>query len=144
MGLESILQGKKLLSADYRDRYFDKQRRRYAHLFVQLLSGPWLTSESLITIHTNQLREEFHDGHDLTRKHAIMQQIEDHPNFRLSWRNCDDPGPRLDHARELKIIFADQSCCLVTFEKGLDFVRLRWGTDEYEVTERSKVFVELM
>ena len=43
-----------------------------------------------------------------------------------------------------KIIFADQSFCLVTFEKGLDFVRLRWGTDEYEVTEKSKVFVEPM
>jgi len=142
MGLESILQGRKLLSADYFDRYFDKQKRRYAHLFAQLLSGPWLTSESLITIHTNQLREEFQDGHDVTRKHAIMKQIEDHPNFRLSWRNCDVPGHRLDHARELKIIFSDQSCCLVTFEKGLDFVRLRWGTDEYEVTDRSKVFVE--
>ena len=144
MGLESILQGRKLISADYCDRYFDKQRRRYAHLFAQLLSGPWLTSESLITIHTNQLREEFQDGHDLTRKHAIMKQMEDYPNFRLSWRNCDVPGHRLDHARELKISFADQSCYLVTFEKGLDFVRLRWGTDEYEVTERSKVFVEPM
>jgi len=144
MGLESVLQGKKLLSADYCDRYFEKQRRRYADLFVQLLTGPWLTNESWITIHTNQLREEFQDNHDLTRKDAILEQIQGCQNFHLSWRNCNVPGPRLDHARELKITFDDQSCCLVTFEKGLDFVRRRWDTDEYEVTERSKVFVELM
>jgi hypothetical protein len=144
MGLESVLQGKKLLSADYYDRYFEKQRRRYAHLFVQLLNGPWLMNDSLISIHTNQLREEFQDGHDLTRKHAIIEQIQNYPNFRLCWRNCNVPGPRLDHARELKLVFADQSSCLVTFEKGLDFVRRRSATDEYEVTERTKVFVELM
>lgn len=144
MGIESVLQGKLLLSADYYDRYFEKQRRRYAHLFVQLLSGPWLTNDSLISIHTNQLREEFQDGHDLTRKRAIEEQIQENPNFRLCWRNCNVPGPRLDHARELKLIFTDQSSCLVTFEKGLDFVRRRWGSDEYEVTERTKVFVELM
>jgi hypothetical protein len=144
MGLESVLQGKKLLSADYCDRYFEKQRRRYADLFVQLLTGPWLTNESRITIHTNQLREEFQDDHDLARKEAILEQIQGCQNFHLSWRNCNVPGPRLDHARELKIKFDDQSCCLVTFEKGLDFVRRRWDTDEYEVTERSKVFVELM
>jgi hypothetical protein len=144
MGLDSVLQGKQLLSADYYDRYFEKQRRRYAHLFVQLLNGPWLMNDSLISIHTNQLREEFQDGHDLTRKHAIVEQIQNYPNFRLCWRNCNVPGPRLDHARELKLVFADQSSCLVTFEKGLDFVRRRWDTDEYEVTERTKVFVELM
>lgn len=144
MGLDSVLQGKKLLSADYYDRYFEKQRRRYAHLFVQLLSGPWLMNDSLISIHTNQLREEFQDGHDLTRKHAIVEQIQDYPSFCLCWRNCNVPGPRLDHARELKLLFTDKSSCLVTFEKGLDFVRPRWRTDEYEVTERSKVFVELM
>jgi len=144
MGLDSVLQGKLLLSADYYDRYFEKQRRRYAHLFVQLLSGPWLTNDSLISIHTNQLREEFQDGHDLTRKSAIEEQIQENPNFRLCWRNCNVPGPKLDHPRELKLVFADHSSCLVTFEKGLDFVRRRWDTDEYEVIERSKVFVELM
>jgi hypothetical protein len=100
--------------------------------------------EALISIHTNQLEKEFQDGNDLTRKHAIVDQIQNYPNFRLCWRNCNVPGPRLDHARELKLVFADQSSCLVTFEKGLDFVRRRWDTDEYEVTERTKVFVELM
>ena len=113
-------------------------------LLRRRLTGPWLTNESWITIHTNQLREEFQDGHDLTRKDAILEQIQGCQNFHLRWRNCNVPGPRLDHARELKITFADQSCCLVTFEKGLDFVRRRWDTDEYEVTERTKVFVELM
>jgi len=144
MGLDDVLQGKKLVSADYYDRYFEKQRRKYARLFVQLLSGPWLMKETLISIHTNQLEKEFQDGNDLTRKHAIVDQIQNYPNFRLCWRNCNVPGPRLDHARELKLVFADQSSCLVTFEKGLDFVRRRWDTDEYEVTERTKVFVELM
>lgn len=142
MGLDSILQDRRLLSADYYDRYFEKQKGQYAYLFVQLLSGPWLSKESLIAIHTNQLREEFQDSHDLTRQNAIVQQIQDYPNFRLCWRNYDVPGPRLDHARELKIVFADHSCCLVTFDKGLDFVRRSWGTDVYEVTERSKVFIE--
>jgi hypothetical protein len=142
MGLDSILQDRRLLSADYYDRYFEKQKGQYAYLFAQLLSGPWLSKESLIAIHTNQLREEFQDSHDLTRQNAIVQQIQDYPNFRLCWRNYDVPGPRLDHARELKIVFADHSCCLVTFDKGLDFVRRSWGTDVYEVTERSKVFIE--
>lgn len=144
MGLDMVLEGKRLLSADYYDRYFQKQRGQFALLFAQLLSGSWLGSESLITIHTNQLREEFQDNRNSSRRDAIQQQLEDFPHFRLCWRDYGVAGPRLDHARELKLVFADQSSCLVTFEKGLDFVRRRWENDEYEVTERTKVFVELM
>ena len=142
MGLDMVLEGKRLLSADYYDRYFQKQRGQFTLLFAQLLSGSWLGSESLITIHTNQLREEFQDNRNSSRRDAIQQQLEDYPHFRLRWRDYGVPGPRLDHARELRIVFADQTSRLVTFEKGLDFVRYRQDNGEYEVTERTKVFIE--
>jgi hypothetical protein len=142
MGLDSVLHDGQVLSADYYDRYFEKQRGQYAHMFAQLLSGPWLASDSLITIHTNQLREEFHDSNDLTRQNAIQEQLKDFPHLRLRWRNYNAPGPKLEHARTLKITFADHSSCLVTFDKGLDFVRRRWGTEEYEVTEKTYVMIE--
>ena len=144
MGLDSVLQDRRVLSADYYDRYFEKQRGHYAHMFAQLLSGPWLADDSLVTVHTNQLREEFQDGHDLTRQNAIQQQLKDFPHFRLRWRNYNAPGPKLEHARILKIAFADDSSHLVTFDKGLDFVRRRWGTEEYEVTEKTYVMIEPM
>jgi hypothetical protein len=38
--------------------------------------------------------------------------------------------------------FADDSSLLVTFDKGLDFVRRIWGTEEYEVTEKTYVMIE--
>lgn len=142
MGLDSVLQDRQVLSADYYDRYFEKQRGQYARMFAQLLSGPWLANDSLITIHTNQLREEFQDDHDLTRQDAIQEQLRDFPHFRLRWRNYNAPGPKLEHARTLKMKFADDSCLLVTFDKGLDFVRRRWGTEEYEVTEKTYVMIE--
>jgi ATP-dependent helicase YprA (DUF1998 family) len=142
MGLDSVLQDRQVFSADYYDRYFEKQRGQYAHMFAQLLSGPWLANDCLITIHTNQLREEFQDSHDLTRQNAIQEQLKDFPHFRLRWRNYNSPGPKLEHARTLKIKFADDSAHLVTFDKGLDFVRRRWGTEEYEVTEKTYVMIE--
>ena len=144
MGLDSILQERLVLSADYYDRYFEKQRGEYGQLFAQLLNGPWLSKESLITIHTNQLREEFQDDHDLTRQDAIQEQLKDFPNFRLRWRNYNSPGQKLEHARTLKMTFADDSSLLVTFDKGLDFVRRRWGTEEYEVTEKTYVMIETL
>ena len=142
MGLYSVLQDRRVLSADYYDRYFEKQRGQYAHMFAQLLSGPWLANDSQITIHTNQLREEFQDSHDLTRQNAIQEQLEAFPHFRLRWRNYNLPGPKLEHARTLKMTFDDDSSLLVTFDKGLDFVRRRWGTEEYEVTEKTYVMIE--
>jgi hypothetical protein len=142
MGLYSVLQDRRVLSADYYDRYFEKQRGQYAHMFAQLLSGPWLANDSQITIHTNQLREEFQDNHDLTRQTAIQEQIQDFPHFRLQWRNYNTPGPKLEHARLLRITFADDTSHLVTFDKGLDFVRRRWGTEAYEVTEKTYVMIE--
>jgi ATP-dependent helicase YprA (DUF1998 family) len=142
MGLDSVLQDRRVLSADYYDRYFEKQRWQYAHMFAQLLSGPWLANDSLITIHTNQLREEFQDDHDLTRQNAIQEQLKDFPHFRLRWRNYNTPGPKLEHARTLNMTFADDSSLLVTFDKGLDFVRHRRGTEEYEVTEKTYVMIE--
>ena len=142
MGLDSVLRNRQVLTADYCDRYFEKQRGQYAHLFAELLSGPWLSRESQVTIHTNQLREEFQDNHNLTRQDAIQEQLKDFPHFHLRWRNYNTPGPRLEHARILKIRFADDSCLLVTFDKGLDFVRRRWGTHEYEVTEKTYVMIE--
>ena len=142
MGLAEVLQGKTLLTADYYDRYFDKQRGRYAEMFARLLNGPWLNKKSLITIHTNQLREEFQNDYDLSRQIAIQLQLKDYPNCRLRWRNYDVPGPKAEHARTLKITFADQPPHLVTFDKGLDFVRRRWGTDEYEVMEKTYVMIE--
>jgi ATP-dependent helicase YprA (DUF1998 family) len=142
MGLDVVLAGKRLVSADYYDRYFQKQRGQFALLFAQLLSGSWLDSESLITIHTNQLREEFQDNRNSSRRDAIQKQLEGFPHFRLRWRDYGVPGPRLDHARELRIVFADQTSRLVTFEKGLDFVQCRRDNGEYEVTERTKVFIE--
>jgi ATP-dependent helicase YprA (DUF1998 family) len=144
MGLDSALQDRRVISADYYDRYFEKQRGQYAHMFARLLSGPWLANDSLITIHTNQLREEFQDNHDLTRQNAIQEQLKDFPHFRLRWRDYNSPGPKLEHARTLKITFADDSAHLVTFDKGLDFVRRRWGTEEYEVTEKTYVMIEPM
>jgi hypothetical protein len=142
MGLYSVLQDRRVLSADYYDRYFEKQRGQYAHMFAQLLSGPWLANDSQITIHTNQLREEFQDNHDLTRQTAIQEQIQDFPHFRLQWRNYNTPGPKLEHARLLRITFADDTSHLVTFDKGLDFVRRRSGTEAYEVTEKTYVMIE--
>jgi len=142
MGLDSVLQDRQVLTADYYDRYFEKQRGQYAHMFAKLLSGPWLASDSQVTIHTNQLREEFQDNHDLTRQDAIQEQLKDFPHFRLRWRNYNVPGPKLEHARTLKITFAEDFSLLVTFDKGLDFVRRRWGTDQYEVTEKTYVMVE--
>ena len=142
MGLYSVLQDRRVLSADYYDRYFEKQRGQYAHMFAQLLSGPWLANDSQITIHTNQLREEFQDNHDLTRQTAIQEQIQDFPHFRLHWRNYNTPGPKLEHARLLRITFADDTSHLVTFDKGLDFVRRRRGTEAYEVTEKTYVMIE--
>jgi ATP-dependent helicase YprA (DUF1998 family) len=142
MGLYSVLQDRRVLSADYYDRYFEKQRGQYAHMFAQLLSGPWLANDSQITIHTNQLREEFQDNHDLTRQTAIQEQIQDFPHFRLQWRNYNTPGPKLEHARLLRITFADDTSHLVTFDKGLDFVRRRRGTEAYEVTEKTYVMIE--
>jgi len=62
----------------------------------------------------------------------------------LRWRNYNAPGPKLEHARILKIALADDSSHLVTFDKGLDFVRRRWGTEEYEVTEKTYVMIERM
>ena len=38
--------------------------------------------------------------------------------------------------------FDDDSSLLVTFDKGLDFVRRRGGTEEYEVTEKTYVMIE--
>jgi hypothetical protein len=142
MGLDSVLQDGHILSANYYDRYFEKQRWQYAHMFAQLLSGPWLDSDSLITIHTNQLREEFQDSNDLTRQNAIQEQLKSFPHFRLRWRNYNAPGSKLEHARTLKITFADHSSHLVTFDKGLDFGRRRRGTEEYEVTEKTYVMIE--
>lgn len=142
MGLDSILQDRLVLSADYYDRYFEKQKGEYGQLFAQLLNGPWLSKESLITIHTNQLREEFQDNHDVSRQNSIHQQLKDFPRFRLHWRDYNAPGTRLEHARILNITFADHSSCLVTFDKGLDFVRRRWSTGEYEVTEKTYVVIE--
>ena len=142
MGLYSVLQDRRVLSADYYDRYFEKQRGQYAHMFAKLLSGPWLANDSQITIHTNQLREEFQDNHDLTRQTAIQEQIQDFPHFRLHWRNYNTPGPKLEHARLLRITFADDTSHLVTFDKGLDFVRRRGGTEAYEVTEKTYVMIE--
>jgi len=142
MGLEDLLRGRELLSADYFDRYFEKQRGQYALMLAQLLHGPWLSEQSQITIHTNQLREEFQDDHDLSRRDAIEQQLKDFPNFRLRWRNFNLPGPKLEHARTLKMTFSDHSSSLVTFDKGLDFVRRKWGTDAYEVTEKTYMMIE--
>jgi ATP-dependent helicase YprA (DUF1998 family) len=142
MGLDEVLRDKTLVSADYYDRYFEKQRGRYAEMFAGLLNGQWLNKESLITIHTNQLREEFLDNHNLTRQNAILQQLMVYPHFRLCWSNYNVPGAKLDHARTLKITFTDHSSHLVTFDKGLDFVRRRWGTEEYEVTEKTYVMIE--
>jgi ATP-dependent helicase YprA (DUF1998 family)/uncharacterized protein with PIN domain len=142
MGLDSVLRQKTLLSADYYDKYFDKQRRQYTSMLVKLLSGPWLSDKSRITIHTNQLPEEFQNNNDLTRQNAIQEQLRDFPHFRLRWRNYNAPGPKLEHARTLRMTFADDSSLLVTFDKGLDFLRRRWGTEEYEVTEKTYVMIE--
>ena len=142
MGLNAVLQEKTLISADYYDKYFEKQRRQYTSMFVQLLFGSWLGDECRITIHTNQLPDEFRNGNDLTRQNLIQEQLEGFPNFRLRWRNYNDPGPKLEHARTLKMRFADDSSLLVTFDKGLDFVRRRWGTEGYEVTEKTYVMIE--
>jgi hypothetical protein len=142
MGLADVLEDKILLTADYRDRYFEKQNGHYAQMFAQLLTGPWLNSKSLITVHTNQLREEFQNDHDLTRQAAIQLQLNDYPNFSLRWRNYDAPGPKLEHARTLKLVFADLSTYLVTFDKGLDFVRRTWRSDEFEVSEKTYLMIE--
>ncbi|SBO42673.1 DEAD/DEAH box helicase [Cyanobium sp. NIES-981] len=142
MGLSDVLKDKVLASADYSDRYFENQRGHYALMLVELLDGPWLKKESQITIHTNQLREEFLGGNDLSRQEAIKLQLRDYPNFRLRWRNYNMPGPKLEHARTLKIVCADRSSYLVTFDKGLDFVKRTWGKNEFEVTEKTYVMIE--
>jgi len=142
IGLSQILHGKTLTSADYSDKYFDKQRGSYSQFFVQLLEGPWLSKESRITICTNQTWEEFSNQNNQTRRDEILQQLEDYPNFYLKWRNYNEPGPKLEHGRPLRIELSDGTSYLLSFDKGLDFVRRIRGTNEYEVTDKTHVMVE--
>jgi ATP-dependent helicase YprA (DUF1998 family) len=142
IGLTEILHGRSLVKADYSDRYFENQynqRGQYARLFVELLDGPWISSDCMITIHTNQLKDEFENNHDLSRCDAIQRQFQGFPNFRLSWRNLNQPGPRLDHGRILKVTLDDQTSYLVIFDKGLDFVRRAGGSDDYVVIEKNYI-----
>ena len=141
IGLTEILQGRTLMTAEYSDRYFEKQRGQYARLLVDLLDGPWITPESAITIQTNQLKEEFENNHDRSRYDAIHQQLQGAPNFSLLWRNFNQPGPRLEHGRILKLTLDDQTVHLVIFDKGLDFVRRRRADDGdvYVVIEKNYI-----
>ena len=142
IGLSQVLHGNILASADYSDKYFDKQRGSYSQFFVQLLDGPWLSEESRITICTNQTWEEFSNNNNQMRRDEILQQLEDCPNFHLKWRNYNEPGPKLEHGRPLKITLSDGASYLLSFDKGLDFVRRIRGTSEYEVTDKTHVMVE--
>ena len=82
IGIDKILSGKQLLAAHYYDKYFAKQGGWYARLFAELLSGPWIDEDSVITIHTDQL----HDEVDSRRRDNIQEHFKDLPNFRLEWR----------------------------------------------------------
>jgi len=138
IGIDEVLDGKRIVTANYSDKYFEKQRGKYALLFAKLLSGPWLASDSVITVHTDQLREEYMDDNDRRRRDIIEEQFKDYPNFRLQWHDYNQPHPKLVHGRRLDIAFTDHQSWRVKFEKGLDFVR-RLETGEYVVKDETDV-----
>jgi hypothetical protein len=149
IGLTEILNDKTLVSAEYYDRYFDKQRGRYGRMFARLLTGPWLTAQSVITIHTEQQRDEAYSDQPLERLHAIQGQLQEFVNFRLQWRDYKTDEPRLQHARTLSILFSDKSSHIVTFDKGIDFAKRVVGDDNrilddcnYRVVEEVYVVTE--
>ena len=142
IGLSQVLHDRTLVSATYSDKYFDKQRGSYALLFAQLLDGPWLSKESRVTICTNQTSEEFSNGNDRARRHKILEQLEDYPNFHLKWRNYNEPGPKLEHGRPLKIKLSDGTAYILSFDKGLDFVRHIRETGKYIVIDKTHVLLE--
>ena len=139
IGLTEILQGRILVAADYSDRYFEKQRGQYASLLARLLDGPWISADSIISIRTNQLREEFAQDDDFSRHDAIREQLKGYPNFRVVWRNFNQPGAKLEHGRFLKLTLDDRTHHLIIFDKGLDFVRRLSDGEGYVVVEKNYI-----
>ena len=139
IGLTEILQDRILVAAEYSDRYFEKQRGQFAGLLARLLNGPWINADSIISIRTNQLKEEFVHDNDLGRHDSIRHQLEAYPNFRVVWRNFNQPGSKLEHGRFLRLTLDNKTRHIVIFDKGLDFVRRTSDGEGYIVVEKNYI-----
>ena len=137
IGLTEVLEGKSLAKAEYTDRYFQKQNGQYAQLLISLIDGTWVNDNTRITIRTNQLKEEFESNNYLGRLENIERQLDHEPNCSLLWRNYNQPGTRLPHARTLSLCLDDGTSYLLRFDKGLDFVRLIDDGVNYEVIDET-------
>lgn len=96
-----------------------------------------MNDNTRITIRTNQLKEEFESNNYLGRLENIERQLDHEPNCSLLWRNYNQPGTRLPHARTLSLCLDDGTSYLLRFDKGLDFVRLIDDGVNYEVIDET-------
>ncbi len=137
LGLEPILVGSKIIRVVYSDRYLNASNAR---LLADLLKGDWLASNTQVTIHIQQLYEEYRSN-DTSRRadleKVMTQQLSLQTNVKM--RPYGRNYGTLSHSRELTIYHQDKKVHRVLFDKGMDFLKKTEGS--YQVSESTYVVV---
>lgn len=137
LGLEQVLVGSKISRVLYSDRYLNAFDARF---LADLLKGDWLASNTQVTLHIQQLYEEYRSSDtsrraDLERVTTQQLGLQTNVKMRPYGRNYGT----LSHSRELTIYRQDKQIYRVLFDKGMDFVERINGA--YQITESTYVVV---
>jgi hypothetical protein len=137
LGLEQVVVGSKISRVLYSDRYLNASDARF---LSDLLRGDWLESNTQVTIHIQQLYEEYRSNDTsrrVTLEKVLTQQLGLQPSVKMRpyGRNYET----LSHSRELTIYRQDKQVYRVLFDKGMDFVEEINGA--YHITESTYVVV---
>ncbi|GAB4373207.1 MAG: hypothetical protein Kow00121_16260 [Elainellaceae cyanobacterium] len=137
LGLEQILVGSKISQVIYSDRYLNASDARF---LADLLKGDWLEPNTQVTIHIQQLYEEYRSNDTsrrVTMEKVLTQQLGLQPNVKL--RPYGRNYGTLSHSRELTIYRQDKQVYRMLFDKGMNFLEKTNGN--YHVTESTYVVV---
>jgi ATP-dependent helicase YprA (DUF1998 family) len=141
IGLAPLLEGNRVKKLTYSDRYLNNQQSPGASVLMSLLQGSWIDTESQLTVHIQQLKEEY-DGCDTHRRKNIEKLLSRLPGqLKVEMRPYPKRHkPPFPHQRELTILLDNNSTYRILFDKGLDFLEEQ-SDGTYRIVEATYIVV---